>query len=283
MPGWPRSSKIAVIMAAKGGIVGRHHRRRLRRAAGDRRRRRAPGQTGMPAARSSTSCCAHGARSATDAPAAMRVFAGRGQPTCEQLIDRYHIACRPVRDVLVDYLRERQPSVDFSSLQRLAYLLGKLFWADLEAHHPGIDSLKLPRDVAAAWKQRVMTRTKTAARRRPGRPDRDRPAGRPQRADRGPGLLPRHRRMGRRRPGPLGAARRALPGQRQRRLPQEGPLPAQVPDGPADPGTAARCCPPWPPGPRPSAPAAAAAAAGRPATLPRARCSPPAGRRCAGR
>ena len=71
--------------------------------------------------------------------------------------------CQPVRDVLVDYLRERQPSSDFSSLQHLAYLLGKLFWADLEAHHPGIGSLKLPRDVAAAWKQRVMTRTKTAA------------------------------------------------------------------------------------------------------------------------
>ncbi|MDQ3764105.1 MAG: hypothetical protein M3460_21680 [Actinomycetota bacterium] len=77
------------------------------------------------------------------------------------MIDRYRIACRPVRDVLIDYLRERQASVDFSSLQRFAYLLGKLFWADLEAHHPGIDSLKLPRDVAAAWKQRVMTRTRT--------------------------------------------------------------------------------------------------------------------------
>jgi len=96
-----------------------------------------------------------------DAPAAIEMFSGRGQPTCEQLIDRYRIACRPVRDVLVDYLRERQPSVDFSSLQRFAYLLGKLFWADLEAHHPGIDSLKLPREVAAAWKQRVMTRTLT--------------------------------------------------------------------------------------------------------------------------
>ena len=96
-----------------------------------------------------------------DAPAAIEMFSGRGQPTCELLIDRYRIACRPVRDVLVDYLRERQPSVDFSSLQRFAYLLGKLFWADLEAHHPGIDSLKLPRDVAAAWKQRVMTRTRT--------------------------------------------------------------------------------------------------------------------------
>ena len=89
------------------------------------------------------------------------MFSGRGQPSCEQLIDRYRIACRPVRDVLVDYLLERQPSVDFSSLQRLAYLLGKLFWADLEAHHPGIDSLQLPRDVAAAWKQRVLTRTRT--------------------------------------------------------------------------------------------------------------------------
>jgi Phage integrase family len=96
-----------------------------------------------------------------DAPAAIEMFSGRGQPSCEQLIDRYRIACRPVRDVLVDYLRERQPSVDFSSLQRFAYLLGKLFWADLEAHHPGIDSLKLSRDVAAAWKQRVMTRTRT--------------------------------------------------------------------------------------------------------------------------
>ena len=97
-----------------------------------------------------------------DAPAAMRVFSGRGQPSCEQLIDRYGIICQPVRDVLVDYLAERKLSSDFSSLQRLAYLLGKLFWADLEAHHPGISTLKLPRDIAAAWKQRVMTKTKTA-------------------------------------------------------------------------------------------------------------------------
>jgi hypothetical protein len=97
-----------------------------------------------------------------DAPEAMRMFSSHGQPTCEQLIDRYGIACRPVRDVLVDYLAERKLSSDFSSLQRLAYLLGKLFWADLEAHHPGIGTLKLPREVAAAWKQRVMTKAKTA-------------------------------------------------------------------------------------------------------------------------
>jgi hypothetical protein len=53
-----------------------------------------------------------------DAPATLRVFAGRGQPSCAQLIDRYHLACRPLRDVLVGYLAERQPSVDFSSLCR---------------------------------------------------------------------------------------------------------------------------------------------------------------------
>ena len=45
--------------------------------------------------------------------------------------------------------------MDFSLLQRLADLLGKLFWADLEAHQPGISSLKLPGDAAAAWKQHV--------------------------------------------------------------------------------------------------------------------------------
>ena len=46
--------------------------------------------------------------------------------------------------MLVDYLRERQAAVDFSSLQRLAYLLGKLFWADLEAHHPALAPLSCP-------------------------------------------------------------------------------------------------------------------------------------------
>lgn len=64
--------------------------------------------------------------------------------------------------MLVDYLRERQMAMDFSSMQRTAYLLGKLFWADLEAHHPGIDSLKFSREVAASWKKRVMTRSRTS-------------------------------------------------------------------------------------------------------------------------
>jgi hypothetical protein len=74
------------------------------------------------------------------------------------MIDRHHLACRPVRDLLVDYLRERQPGN--GSLEQLARKLG-MFWADLEAHHPGIDSLHLSGEVADAWKQRMRTKPKT--------------------------------------------------------------------------------------------------------------------------
>ena len=153
-------TRVAIIMAAKGGPVGAVR-------VGDCVELLALARTQAASEAHANSPLfyqllrAHGVLGEA-APAAIEMFSGRGQPTCEQLIDRYRIACRPVRDVLVDYLRERQPSVDFSSLQRFAYLLGKLFWADLEAHHPGIDSLQLPRDVAAAWKQRVMTRTRTS-------------------------------------------------------------------------------------------------------------------------
>jgi len=95
-----------------------------------------------------------------DAPASMRTSVTRGQLTPGQMIDRYGIACGPVRDLLVDYLRERQPSVDYSTLRNLAQRLGSVFWRDLELHHPGINSLHLPPD-AAEWKQRALTASVT--------------------------------------------------------------------------------------------------------------------------
>ena len=78
-----------------------------------------------------------------DAPPSVRIPLARGQLSAGQLIDRYGIACRPVRDLLVDYLRERQPSVDYATLRSLAHGSDRLFWRDLELHHPGIDSLHL--------------------------------------------------------------------------------------------------------------------------------------------
>jgi integrase len=95
------------------------------------------------------------------APATLRELRTSGQRTPAELIDRYQLACRPVRDLLVEYLQERQPALDYTSLDSLANMLGKLFWADVERHHPGIDSLRLPAEVAAAWKQRLRTVTKT--------------------------------------------------------------------------------------------------------------------------
>jgi hypothetical protein len=94
------------------------------------------------------------------APPTLRALRTNGQRTPDELIDRYNLVCRPVRDLLVDYLRERQPALDYTSLDALANFLGKLFWADIERHHPGIDSLQLPREVADDWKRRLQTMSK---------------------------------------------------------------------------------------------------------------------------
>ena len=96
------------------------------------------------------------------APPSVRMFRSQGQLTAGQLVDRYPIACRPIRDLLVDYLRERQPAIDHATLRGLSRALAGTFWRDLEIHHPGIDSLLLAPHVAAAWKQRITVKTITA-------------------------------------------------------------------------------------------------------------------------
>ena len=65
-------------------------------------------------------------------------------------MDRYHVADRAVRDVLVHYLAERAAVLDYASLVNQSQMLVALFWTDLERHHPGICSLNLPDDVAAS-------------------------------------------------------------------------------------------------------------------------------------
>lgn len=91
----------------------------------------------------------------------LREIRSIGQRTVEDLVDRYPIACRSVRQLIIDYLKERQPAIDHGTLRNQSYVLAKCFWTDLEAHHPGIDTLRLPIDVAQAWKQRLQTRSTT--------------------------------------------------------------------------------------------------------------------------
>ncbi|GAA2531105.1 tyrosine-type recombinase/integrase [Winogradskya humida] len=85
--------------------------------------------------------------------AALRV----GQRPTAEIIDEFGLKCGPVRDVLVRYCEERRPALDFSSFRGLLGSLVRNFWLDLEQHHPGIDSLHLPADVALAWKERART------------------------------------------------------------------------------------------------------------------------------
>jgi len=98
------------------------------------------------------------------APATLRMLDPRfqGQLTTTELIGQYDLACAPVGDLLTGYLDERQPAIDYATLKQLAYLLGKLFWKDVETHNPGISSLRLAPDAAIAWKQRLSVKTVTA-------------------------------------------------------------------------------------------------------------------------
>jgi len=102
-----------------------------------------------------------------DQPAATKGVGWRvGRRTMAELVDRYPIACRPVRDLLVRYLEERAPVMDYASLPALTRRLAGLFWCDLERHHPGIATLQLPAEVAAGWRRRALLRAD-------GRPRRD--------------------------------------------------------------------------------------------------------------
>ncbi len=101
-----------------------------------------------------------------DAPATIRAFGmAQGQLTIGELVDRYRLQCKPVRDLIVDYLRERQPALDYASLDAISSSLAGRFWARIEALSPGISTMRLPPEVVRAWKEDLQTvkRTVTGA------------------------------------------------------------------------------------------------------------------------
>lgn len=151
------AQRVSLIMAAKGGTVSDivlGDVMELLAAEDDVRAHRGAGTTAFYRTLREIGVLGE------EAPPALRHLRTPGPLTPEQMIDRYHLACRPVRDLLVEYLKERQAALDHNSLENLAHLLGSLFWADLEAHHPGISSLRLADEVARSWKQRLQTTTK---------------------------------------------------------------------------------------------------------------------------
>ncbi|MFI5741347.1 tyrosine-type recombinase/integrase [Streptomyces anulatus] len=91
-----------------------------------------------------------------NAPGTLFHLQSRGlQASPAELVDRYHLKNQPVRDLIVEYLTERQPSLDWNSLERLSTVLAMNFWADLEKHHSGISSIDLPADIRVEFKARM--------------------------------------------------------------------------------------------------------------------------------
>jgi integrase-like protein len=149
--------RAAVILAAKGGLLASIQ-------IGDVLELLDTEAEVLGAARADAAACYRLLRQLGNfgpaAPMRLRELRTAGQRTPEEMIDRHNLACRPIRDLLVDYLKERQPAIDYASLEQLARRLG-MFWADLEAHHPGIDSLHLSAEAAGAWKRRMRTKPAT--------------------------------------------------------------------------------------------------------------------------
>ncbi|MEU9891073.1 site-specific integrase [Sphaerisporangium sp. NPDC051011] len=88
----------------------------------------------------------------------LRATRCRGQLTIAELVDAFDVQCQPVRELLIRYLSERAPSIDYSSLTGLVGNLVGGFWKDLEQHHPGVDSLHLSPEVARGWLERARVR-----------------------------------------------------------------------------------------------------------------------------
>ena len=78
-----------------------------------------------------------------------------GRRTVPQLVDTYGVSNSRIRSLLIDYLTERAAALDYSSLAGLTRMLVRNFWTDIERHHPGQDTIRLPHDTATAWKQRL--------------------------------------------------------------------------------------------------------------------------------
>ncbi len=78
-----------------------------------------------------------------------------GQRSTSDLVDHYPLRSREIRDILIRYLDERRPAMDFSSFRTLAGDLAGSFWADIECCAPGIDTLKLSDELAQKWRERL--------------------------------------------------------------------------------------------------------------------------------
>jgi hypothetical protein len=96
-------------------------------------------------------------------PATMRaVWSAKGntrQHSTATLVDRYAIPSGGVRDLLVDYLSEVRPGMDYGSVEGLAYRLVRLFWWEILQINPTQADLRLDPETASQWRERLAVTT----------------------------------------------------------------------------------------------------------------------------
>ncbi len=95
---------------------------------------------------------------AEEAPTLRATWSARGntrQHSAATLVDRYGIPASGVRNLLVDYLEEIKPGMDYSSLEGLAYRLVRLFWWEILQINPDQTDLALSAEVVTAWRERL--------------------------------------------------------------------------------------------------------------------------------
>ncbi len=71
------------------------------------------------------------------------------------MVDRHDLTSPKVRQLLIAYLTERAPGLDYASLRQIEIRLVGTFWADINRHYPELDTIVLPPGVAHAWKDRI--------------------------------------------------------------------------------------------------------------------------------
>ena len=104
---------------------------------------------------------------AAEPPTLRAMWSAKGntrQHSTAGLIDRYGLPAGPVRDLLVDYLDEIRPGVDYSTYSHIAHHLGRLFWWSVLQINPDQKDLRLSPAVVAAWRERLAVTSRGTAR-----------------------------------------------------------------------------------------------------------------------
>jgi hypothetical protein len=94
----------------------------------------------------------------TATPRTMRAALLRGQQTIEELIDRWPIRNKAVRQLLIDYARRRSVDADYGTVKGLLLQLAHQFWEKIEGLNPDQADLRIDPELYAAWREQINTR-----------------------------------------------------------------------------------------------------------------------------